>query len=253
VVSGTLGQQLLDLGDDLRDAAHVRIDAQGPAEVVERPLRLIEPQVDLPVAGQGPEVGGVALHDLVAVVERLLVLAHQEVDGRALVPGLGEVGLSLDDAAEGLHRARPVAAVHLLQADLELRVDVLVAGAAPHLPHRLLGEDAHHLVGIGQRPEERRRVGGAAELAQPRGGAAAQLEVLALDLGQRLLAREGDLGLGSRGVGEEAQGQGAGGDEPAGAHHDRATSLRKASSSSVVTPRRLASSAFEPASSPTTT
>src|ERR1044072_3804129 len=132
-----LGQQLLDLGDDLLDAAHVGVDAERPPEVGERALRLVHPEVDLPVAGERPEVGRVPLHDLVAVVEGLLVLPQQEVDGGAPVPALPDVRLAVDDPGEGLHRARAVAAIHLLDAGLHQPVDLLVAGAGPHLPDRV--------------------------------------------------------------------------------------------------------------------
>src|SRR6266850_935917 len=154
-----LREQLLELRDDLLHAPHVRVDPERPAEVGEGALGLVELQVDLPVTGEGPEVGRVSLHHLIAVLERLLVLAHEEVDGGPLVPGFREVGFSLDRLREGLHRGRAVAAAHLLQD------------------------------------------------------------------GQR----------GPR------------------AAHVRPTSLRNAASSSVATPSRLASSALEPASSPTTT
>ena len=52
-------------------------------------------------------------------------------------------------------RARAVALIHLLHAGLHQPVDLLVARAAPHLPDRVLGQDAHHLVRIGERPDER--------------------------------------------------------------------------------------------------
>src|SRR4030095_5089947 len=144
-----LHERTLELGDDLRDTAQVRVDAEGLPEVVEGALRLIELEVDLAVAGQGPEVARVALHHLVAVLERLLVLAHQEIDGGPLVPAFREVGPPLDDRGERGDGGRSLAAAHLLDADLEQVVGLRVAGAAPHLPDRVLGERADDLVAIG--------------------------------------------------------------------------------------------------------
>src|SRR5262249_54064863 len=81
-----LDDDLLQLFDGDLDAPKVRIDLERALEVVERQLRLVEGQVDLPVAREDAPVLRVSLDDLVAVVERLVVFADQEVDGRALVP-----------------------------------------------------------------------------------------------------------------------------------------------------------------------
>ena len=85
---------------------------------------------------------------------------------------------------------RAVAAAHLLDARLQQPVDLLVAGAAPHLPDRVLGENAHHLV-RSVRAAQQRGVGGTP--TSPAGRAlAAAVHVLALDQAvQGLLARDG--------------------------------------------------------------
>src|SRR4029450_3443058 len=144
-----LHERALELGDDLRDAAPVRVEPEGLPEVVGGGLRRIEVEVDLAVAGQGPEVARVALHHLVAVLERLLVLAHQEVDGGALVPAFRALGPPLGDWGDRGDGGGSLAAAHLLDADLQQVVGLRVAGAAPHLPDRVLGERADHVVGIG--------------------------------------------------------------------------------------------------------
>jgi hypothetical protein len=54
---------------------------------------LLELEIDLAVAGERTEVIGVALHDLVAVGERLPELAGEKERGRALVPAFRECGL----------------------------------------------------------------------------------------------------------------------------------------------------------------
>ena len=86
-------------------------------------------------------------------------------------------GLRADDLAEDLDGGRPGAALHLLDADLEEGVDRRVAGAAPDLPERVLGERAHDVVRIAQGA---RRTGASAmraELAEPGGGLAPGLHV----------------------------------------------------------------------------
>jgi len=87
----------------------------------------------------------------VAVGQRLGVLAEHVIDGGALVPALGELGLAANDLAEGLDGGGALLVVHLLDADREESIDVTVAGAAPHLPQRALGESPHERVGVTQR------------------------------------------------------------------------------------------------------
>src|SRR5713101_3125740 len=97
-------------------------------------LGLTEPEIDLAVAAEHAPVVRVALHHLVAVLERFLVLSGQEINGGALVPAFREVGPRLDDSGEGLDGAGGIAAAHLLDSHREEGVHLGVAGAAPHLP-----------------------------------------------------------------------------------------------------------------------
>ena len=99
-------------------------------------------------------------------------------------------------SAEGLDRGRAVAAVHLLDADLQQPVDLRVAGAAPHLPHRVLGERPHHRSGSRSAPISDRGVCDDADLAEPGGGAPARLQIGLPEVGQRLLPGERGLVLG---------------------------------------------------------
>jgi hypothetical protein len=155
--------------------------------------------------------------------------------------------------AENVSIAARGALAHLLDAELEQRVDVRIARAAPHLPHRVLGEHAHDVVAVVERAQEQGRVGHRADLAQPRRGLAPLLDVRRGDVRERLLARRPGRPLrhGGRGApGGERQGEREDGD---GGGHGWPVNARNPASSSTGTPSRCASSAFDPASSPTTT
>ncbi|PYM86285.1 MAG: hypothetical protein DME13_09170 [Candidatus Rokuibacteriota bacterium] len=79
--------------------------------------------------------------------------------------------------------------LHLDDARPQQVVHVLVAGAAPHLPERALGEAAHTRVGVAQGGQQHRHVGHGSRLGQRRGRAAADLDVAAVgETGQRVLA-----------------------------------------------------------------
>src|SRR5215510_4875922 len=141
-----LDERLLQLLDQILDLLEIRVDRQRALEVGERLLRLVEVKVDLPVARQGPPVLRVPLDHFVAVAQGLVVLAHEEVYGRALVPPLGEVGLELDDLGEGADGGLGLAVAHLLHADGEEAVHLRIAGAAPDLPDRVLRKRPHEVV-----------------------------------------------------------------------------------------------------------
>ena len=90
-------EQLLDPGRSFQ----VGIHRQGAAEEVQGELHVARSQVDLAGAGEGAEVVRGALDDLVAVLQRTVVVAQQETDRRALVPPFGEVRLAQDEAPDG--------------------------------------------------------------------------------------------------------------------------------------------------------
>src|SRR6185503_10104927 len=109
-------QQLFGAPDVDFDAGHVRIDSQRTAPVLDRPVVLPEPEVDLAVARERAEVRGIALHHLVAVGERALELAGEVEDRGALVPAFGEPGRAADYVAENRDRLREMGLLHLLDA-----------------------------------------------------------------------------------------------------------------------------------------
>src|SRR5882724_10044399 len=236
-----LDDEALELGHGGLDALEVRVDLERALEVVEGQLRLVEGEVDLPVAGEDAPVLRVALDHLVAVPERFLVLADEVIDRRALVPALGEVRLLLDDGGERLDGGRGGALAHLLHPEPEQRVDLRVTRAAPDLPERALGYRPHHLVLVAQGLEQGGGVGHSAQIAERGGRLTARLHIALRDLLERLLARHRGCRLGGRRPrGEDER------EEERRAPHERPTSFRKAASSSVGTPRRRASSALEP-------
>src|SRR5882762_1859629 len=128
-----LDEHLLELFDHGFDLPEVGIDLEGALEVGEGLLGLAEAEIDLAVAAEHAPVLRVALDDLVAVLQRLLVLSRQEVDGGALVPALREVGPRPDYLGEGLDGALGVTGAHLLAPPREQRVHFAIAGAAPPL------------------------------------------------------------------------------------------------------------------------
>src|SRR5574337_1137504 len=232
-----LAEETLEL---LRGGLHVgqvRVGREGALEVVEGGLEFSEPEVVQAEAGEGAEVNGVALDDLLAVRERSGVVAGEVVERGALVPPLGELRLLLDDLAERLDGSGYVAPVHLVHAALEEGVHLRVSRAAPDPPERVLGQPADDRVGIAERLDEKRHVGHGAGLAEPGRALPARLDVALAERFERLLARERSSGEGGEGHEEE---QGAGGE----GLHRFPTSFRNSASSSVATPRRLASSSL---------
>ncbi len=131
------------------------------------------------------------------------------------------------------------------------------ASVSPERPHTCQTECsasvAHHVVAVRERAEQDRGVREDADLAEPGGGAPARLGVGVLHVGQRLLPGQRGPVLGGHARDEQGGEPQQDGERRVQAPHARPTSLRKAASSSVGTFRRLASSALEPASSPTTT
>ena len=142
--------------------------------------------------------------------------------------------------------AAPLA--HLLDAPLEQRVDLGVARAAPHLPHRALGQRAHHRVRIAQRPTGARarrpsirpRRAGSPPAPRLRRRAWRGRPGPARGVGAGLSWRAPRRRAERRARAPRRQGERATGS------HARPTSLRNAASSSVGTPRRWASSALLP-------
>src|SRR5262245_29917652 len=63
----------------LPDGLEVRVHGESPLEEGEGLLGTTELEIDHPVAAEGAEVIRVALHHLVAIGQRLLVLSHQVV------------------------------------------------------------------------------------------------------------------------------------------------------------------------------
>src|SRR5215471_2761213 len=243
-----LDDDLLELLDHALDLLQVGIDDEGPLEVHKGLLRLVELHVNLAITGQRAPVLGVPLDHLVAVLQRLVVLADEEVDGRPLVPAFRELGLAPDDLAEGADGSLGLTVVHLLHPDREEPIDGGIARAAPDLPDGVLGEGTHEIVGIAQEPEDGRQVLRGADRAYPRGGAPARLRVGRGELAERLLAGEGLAALAG-----DRNGPDDGESEEERPHDRRPIMARNCVSSRVGTPRRRASSALEPASSPTTT
>src|SRR5712691_11129791 len=123
--------QRFQLLDRALHPLEVGIDRERAAEILQRLLRLVEPQVDLAVARERTEVLRVAPDDFVAVLERAPVFAGEVVRRRALVPAFSEVGFQLDDAGEGRDRFGEPLSAHLRDSPPEHIVDPLVSGAAP--------------------------------------------------------------------------------------------------------------------------
>src|SRR5215471_13275340 len=242
-----LDDDLLELLDHALDLLQVGIDAESTLEVHEGLLRLVELHVNLAITGQRAPVLGIALDHLVAVLQRLVVLADEEVDGRPLVPAFRELGLAPDDLAEGADGSLGLTVVHLLHPDREEPVDGGIARAAPDLPDGVLGERTHEIVGIAQEPEDGRQVLRGADLAHPGGGAPSRLRVGSGELAECLLAGEGLATLaGDRG--DPGDGESHGDSEEKRSHDRRPIMSTSCASSRVGTPRRRASSALETAS-----
>src|SRR5215510_555563 len=247
-----LDDDLLELLDHALDLLQVGIDGEGALEVPEGLLRLVELHVDLAISGEHPPVLRVPLDHLVAVLQRLVVFADEKVDGRPLVPALRELGLAPDNLAEGADGGLGLAVVHLLYPDREEPISGGIARAAPDLPDGVLGERAHEVVGIAEEPEDGGEVLRGPDFAHPGGGAPPRLRVGSGELAERLLAGERLAALAGDG-GSPGDGEGDGESEEERSHDRRPIMARNCVSSRVGTPRRRASSALEPASSPTTT
>ena len=117
---------------------------------------------------------------------------------------------------------------HLLHPDLEEGVHLGVARSAPRLPDGVLGKGPHEVVGIAELPEEGGEIVGGRQLAQPRGGEAARLNVGRGEILERLLVGQARLVLGARpdDLGEaESDGHGEG----EGLHVDRPMRVRNCS------------------------
>jgi 3-hydroxyisobutyrate dehydrogenase-like beta-hydroxyacid dehydrogenase len=111
-----LAQLVADQGHALLDPLHVRIDRQRTFEVLQRPFQLAALHVDQAVAGQGAEVIRIALDHLVAVLQRLVGIAHQIVGRGALVPALGKVRTLVDHAGESVDRLAHLPVFHVADA-----------------------------------------------------------------------------------------------------------------------------------------
>ena len=153
----------------------------------------------------------VALEHLVAVGERLRVLAQQVVHRGALVPPLGELGPPRDHPREGLDRRLTVARLHLLDAECQQAVDLPVARATPHLPQGALGKRPDERVGVAERPGQRGDVFHRAPLAEGASRLSSRLGVGGpRERPERLLARRlAGAGHGRDGEREQDERQGA--------------------------------------------
>ena len=127
-------EQALEQVDIASDPIHVGIDLQRATRILECAVVILESNEDQSVAGERAKVVRVALHDLVAVGERLAQLAGKKIQGSALVPAFGEIGLEFDDAGKGDDTLLQVAGIHLLDTRLVEPVHFRVAGAGPDTP-----------------------------------------------------------------------------------------------------------------------
>ena len=122
-------------------------------------LLVLELQVDLAQPGERAEVAGIALEHLVAVGDRLAVVAGEVVDRGAAVPAFGELGFFphhlLKSAMASSYRPACISSV----ARAIRRVDLGVARAGPEQPQALLGEAAHEGAFVAQPLVQQRRVG----------------------------------------------------------------------------------------------
>src|SRR4051794_1777225 len=65
-------------------ARHVGILSQRAFKVFQRPREVMLVHINLAVARQYAEVPGIPLQDLIAILQRQVILAHQKINRRAL-------------------------------------------------------------------------------------------------------------------------------------------------------------------------
>src|SRR5712691_2741415 len=120
-------------------AAEMRVHGQGAPKELRRLAELAQHEVAEPLAGQRPEVIGIARERLLAVRDRRLVVLGDIAQGRALVPPFREGRRFLDETVESRLGGRQVLALHRLDALGEEAVEARIAGAVPHLPEGTRG------------------------------------------------------------------------------------------------------------------
>src|SRR5262249_31594929 len=168
--AAALYQHLADLLDHRLDLLQVGVYRQGPLEVLGGALQLPLLEVDQAEARERAEVDRVPPDHLLAVGQRPVVLADQVVQGRPLVPPLGEGRGPLDHVGEDVRRLRIASLLHQRDAALQERVDGGVSRALPDGPQGRLGAVPHLAVGIPQRLGQLARRRRAADAAQLAGG-----------------------------------------------------------------------------------
>ena len=109
---------------------------------------------------------GHTLENLFAVFHRQVMLVEHVVDGRALVPCLGEGRALADDVAEHRHCLRQIARLHQAHALLVECVDGGVTGAAPQSPDDHHGGLAQAWIGVEQTRHQGIGVAGSAGVCQ---------------------------------------------------------------------------------------
>ncbi len=93
----TIFPALLQHPDVELDPDHVRVHFERAPEPGERRFLVLEREMDLAEAGERAEVARIALQHLVAVGDRLAVVAGEVIDRGAAVPALGVFRFSFRD------------------------------------------------------------------------------------------------------------------------------------------------------------
>ena len=112
--------------------------AKAASKLRKRGRRLVDRVVDQAEAGQRAEMARLEIERALDVEHRGAEVAHQIVQGGALVPALGEVGRLLDHPIEALEGDRGTGLRHRQHALLQQQVDLRVARLAPDPPDALL-------------------------------------------------------------------------------------------------------------------
>jgi hypothetical protein len=153
-------QYFLDDLEIVLRASVLRIDREHAFEGVRGGLLALHLDVHQPEAGERADMPGLELQGAVDVGERLLVIAHQVVERRPLVPALGEVRLLRDDRIELLQRRSVPRRAHRLGAFGHQLVDRRIMGLEPDGPDLRLDLQRRHRIG--------RRLQGVEQGRQPR-------------------------------------------------------------------------------------
>src|SRR5260221_614643 len=82
----------LDALDRRPDASEMRVDGERRLEGLERRLVAAEREIDLAEAGERAEMMRLELQRVLDVTDAGIEITEQIIDGRTLVPALGEIG-----------------------------------------------------------------------------------------------------------------------------------------------------------------